>query len=257
MKTAVLLALSGICLFGQSSFEVATVKATDPEWRGGRYVRMKTAHELEARNFTLKMLVATAYNLSPKAISGGPAWVDGEHFDILAKAPGERRPTLDEQMAMLRALIAERFAVRYHREKRELPVFALTVARDGPKLKASTFDVDASPQGPPLLAFVLAPAVVRLPGKWVTIGELAAVMQRAALDRPVVDQTGLTGRYDFDLEFAPDESLFGGVLGKAPDDGTRPGFFAALREQLGLRLEATRGVVEMFVFDAAARPSEN
>jgi uncharacterized protein (TIGR03435 family) len=218
---------------------------------------MKTAHELEARNYTLKVLVAAAFNLSPKAVAGGPSWVDSEHFDILAKSPGERRPTQAEQMAMLRQLIMERFQVTFHREEKEMPVFALSLSKGGSKLQSSTLDPDALPQGPPLLAFSLAPGLVRLPAKWVTIAELADVMQRAALDRPVIDKTGLTGHYDFDLEFAPDESLFGGALGKGPDDGAKPGLFSALREQLGLQLEATRGPVSIFVFDRASLPSEN
>jgi uncharacterized protein (TIGR03435 family) len=82
-------------------------------------------------------------------------------------------------------------------------------------------------------------------------------MQRAALDEPVLDKTGLTARYDFDLEFTPDESLFGGALGKGVDDSPKPGLFSALQQQLGLRLEATRGLVDVLVIDRVERPSEN
>jgi uncharacterized protein (TIGR03435 family) len=239
------------------AFEVASIKATPADWTKGRFIRMQSTHEFIARNHTLKTLVAAAYNLSPKAILGGPAWVDSEHFDILARAPNEGRPNLDEQMGMLRKLLAERFKLTFHREEKELPVFALTAAKGGSRLKASTVSPDAVPEGPPPLVFVIAPQEVRLPGRYASMGELASVMQRAALDRPVIDKTGLAGRYDFDLEWTPDESQFGGVLGKAVEDTSKPGLFTAIQQQLGLRLEATRGPVRMFVFDGAERPSEN
>ncbi|HTS64881.1 MAG TPA: TIGR03435 family protein [Candidatus Acidoferrales bacterium] len=241
------------------SFEVATIKPTALDWTGGRFIRMQTAHQLIARNHTLKTLIAAAYNLNFKSISGGPAWVDSDHFDILAKAPGEARPALDEQMAMLRKLLADRFGLAFHREPKEMPIYALTVARGGCKLTESTVSPDASPEGPPALVFVVSPQLVRLPGRSATVAEIASVMQRAALDRPVVDRTGLSARYDFDLEFMPDETLFGGMLGKPPAAGesTKPGLFAAIQEQLGLRLEATRGQVDLFVIDKAKQPSEN
>jgi uncharacterized protein (TIGR03435 family) len=87
--------------------------------------------------------------------------------------------------------------------------------------------------------------------------DLASVMQRAALDYPVLDKTGLTARYDFDLEFTPDETVFGGMLGKGADDSTKPGLMGAISQQLGLKLEATRGTVDALVIDRATRPSAN
>src|SRR5262249_17267778 len=110
--------------------------------------------------------------------------------------------------------------------------------------------------GPPPLVFVLAPDVVRVPARSATTTELTYILQRAAFDRPVLDKTGLTARYDFDLEFAPDESLFGGAL-RAPADATRPGLFAAIQEQLGLKLESTKGPVSTLVIEKIDRPSEN
>jgi uncharacterized protein (TIGR03435 family) len=238
------------------SFEVATIKPAAPD-AIGRYIRMQSAHQFVAHNHGLRTLIAAAYNLSPRAISGGPAWVDSDHFEILAKSPGEVRPSLDEQMAMLRKLVADRFKLSFHRENNELPIYALTVAKGGPRLKETTLTPDASPEGPPPLVFVVAPELVRLPGRSATISELASVLQRAALDHPVIDQTGLSARYDFDLEFTPDESLFNGMLGKGVENGTKPGLFSALQQQLGLRLEATRGMVSVFVIDQAERPSDN
>jgi len=115
---------------------------------------------------------------------------------------------------------------------------------------------DGPPQGAPPLIFVLSPEIVTLPGRDATMAELASVMQRAALDRPVIDKTGLSGRYDFDLEWTPDESQFGGAL-HPPNTEAKPGLFAAMQQQLGLRLEATKGPVNTIVIDQAIRPSEN
>jgi uncharacterized protein (TIGR03435 family) len=237
-------------------FEVATIKPTDPGFQG-RFIRMESTHQLVARNHALNTLIAAAYNLNPRAISGGPAWIESDHYDILAKAPGEVRPNLDEQMAMLRKLLADRFKLTFHREQKELSIYALTVAKSGSKVKESAVSPDDSPIGPPPLIFVVTPPAVRLPGRYATMAELASVFQRGVLDRPVVDKTGLPGRYDFDLEFTPDESQFGGVLGRPPGDAPLPGLFAAIQQQLGLRLEATKGPVDVLVIDGAARPSEN
>lgn len=238
------------------AFEVATVKPTALDWGGGRYIRMQSGHQFLAKNHTLKTLIAAAYNLSPKAISGGPAWIDTDHFDILAKAPGESRPDLEEQMSMLRKLLAERFKLTFHREPKEMSVYALTVAKSGSRLKESTASPDAAPEGPPPLVFALNPQLIRLPGRSASVAELASVFQRAALDRPVIDKTGLSGRYDFDLEFVPDEIFFGGALGRSTDD-TKPGLLTAIQEQLGLRLEATKGLVSTLVIDQTGRPTEN
>jgi uncharacterized protein (TIGR03435 family) len=218
---------------------------------------MQSTHEFAAKNHTIKTLIAAAYNLNPRAISGGPEWVDSEHYDIVAKAPNQARPNLDEQMSMLRKLLADRFQLTFHREPKELRVYALTVAKGGPKLKESTVSPDASPEGPPPLIFVVSPQLVRLPGRNATMADFASVMQRAALDYPVLDKTGLSAKYDFDLEFTPDETVFGGVLGKGADDAARPDLFGAISQQLGLKLEATRGLVETLVIDRVARPSEN
>lgn len=241
------------------AFEVATIKPTAPDWSGGRFIRMQSADRFVARNHALRTLLAAAYELHPHAIVGGPAWTDSDRYDILAKTPGTVRPNLNEQMAMLRKLLTDRFKLTFHRGSKELPIYALTVAKTGAKLKESAASQDASPEGPPPLVFVISPQLVRLPGHNASMSELASVMQRAALDRPVVDKTGISGRYDFDLEWTPDESQFGGVLGRpaSSDDSGKPGLFAAIQQQLGLRLEATRGMVALLVIDHVERPSEN
>ena len=108
-------------------FEVATIKPTAPDWNGGRYMRMKSANQFEAKNYTLKVLLSVAYNLSAPEILGGPDWVDSDRYDILGKTPGDARPTPDQQMAMLRKLIADQFDLAFHRERRETSIYSLTV----------------------------------------------------------------------------------------------------------------------------------
>jgi uncharacterized protein (TIGR03435 family) len=259
---ALILAASG--MFAQSpptrpafdSFEVATIKPTTLDWpAGGRFMRMQTAHQFVARNYTLRVILAAAWNLTPRAISGGPAWVDSDRYDILAEAPGQVRPTTDEQMSMLRKLLSERFSLTFHREQKEFSIYALTIAKNGSKLTAST--PTTSPEGSPPLVFVLSPDGARLAARDATMGDLAWVMQRSALDRPVVDKTGLHGRYDFDLEWTPDETQFGGNVPTVSPEHPKPDLFAAMQEQLGLRLEATKGPIEALVIDRVERPSDN
>jgi uncharacterized protein (TIGR03435 family) len=214
---------------------------------------MQGAHQFVAKNHALKTLIAAAYNLTPNTISGGPDWINSDRFDIQAKTPGELQPNLDDQMSMLRTLLADRFKFTFHRESKEFSIYVLTVAKGGPKMKAGT----ESPDGQKPLIFVVSPQGVSLPGRNATMAELASVMQRSALDRPVVDKTGLDGRYDFDLEWAPDESQFQGALARQSPESTKPGLFAALQEQLGLKLEAARGPIETLVIDHVERPTEN
>ena len=216
-------------------------------------MRMQTARQFVARNYTLRVILAAAFNLTPGAVSGGPSWVDSDRYDIVAKAPGEIRPDTEEQMAMLRKLLTDRFSLTFHREPKEFSIYALTVTKNGSKLTAST--PDQSPEGSPPLVFALSLAGARFTARDASMGEFAWVMQRSALDRPVADQTGLLGRYDFDLEWSPDETQFdGNVPPKNPDE---PDLFAAMQQQLGLRLEATKGLIDALVIDRVQRPSEN
>src|ERR1035437_9518523 len=239
-----------------SEFEVASIKPTPPS-AGGRWIRMLSTNEFAAKNHAVKTLIAAAYDLNPQAILGGPTWVESDRYDIVARTPGGVRSTLNEQMLMLRKLLADRVRLTFHREEKEMRVYALTVARGGPKLKESTLSPDQSPQGPPPLIFVVSPQLVKLPGHYATMAEFASILQRSALENPVLDRTGLSGRYDFDLEFTPDETVFGGALGKGTDDSTSPNLFGAIQQQLGLRLEATKGPVQALVIDRVERPSEN
>jgi uncharacterized protein (TIGR03435 family) len=236
------------------AFEVATIKPTALDAKAGRYITMQGTNRFVAKYYTLKLLIAAAYNLSPKVISGGPGWSESDHFDILALTPGDTRPSQPEQMAMLRTLLSERFKLSFHREPKEFSIYALEVDKGGPKLKES---MAAASDPPQLISTVYPPARIHLPAKNATMSDFTSLMQRALLDRPVVDRTGLTGRYDFDLDWAPDETQFGGEVPVAPADAQAPPFFTAIEQQLGLRLEATRGMVDALVIDQAEPPSAN
>jgi uncharacterized protein (TIGR03435 family) len=236
------------------AFEVATIKPTALDAKAGRYITMQGTNRFVAKYYTLKLLIAAAYNLSPKVISGGPGWSDSDHFDIVALTPGDTRPSQPEQMAMLRTLLSERFKLSFHREPKEFSIYALEVDKGGPKLKESTAAASDPPQ---LISTVYPPARIHLPAKNVMMSDFVSLLQRALLDRPVVDRTGLTGRYDFDLDWAPDETQFGGEVPVAPADAQALPFFTAIEEQLGLHLEATRGTVEALVIDHAKPPSAN
>ena len=234
------------------AFEVATIKVTEPDFRG-RYIQMQGTNRFIERAYTVKLMIAAAYDLNSKTISGGPAWMNDDHYDIDAVTPGAVRPTHDEQMAMLRGLLSERFGLKFHREQKEFSIYALEIARGGPKLRPP-----AAPDVPPAVGpGVVYPQHLALPGRNATLGELASLLQRAIMDRPVVDRTGLTGRYDFDLDWAPDETQVGGELPKVPVDAPAAPLFEAIQKQLGLKLEATRGQVAALVVDAVKRPMAN
>lgn len=233
------------------AFEVATIKPVASDPKASRYITMQGNTRFVEKDYTLKGLIAAAYNLNPHAISGGPDWMDAEHYDITAISPGSVRPTREEQMAMLRKLLEERFALAFHRESRDLSMFALKIAKGGSRLRENTNN-----QIPALVSMVY-PQSIKLPARNVTMRDFASMLQRAIVDRPVVDQTGLTGKYDFDLEWAPDERQFNGEVPAASVEAPAPPLFAAVEQQLGLKLEPGRESVSALIVDRAARPSAN
>jgi uncharacterized protein (TIGR03435 family) len=154
---------------------------------------------------------------------------------------------------MLQKLLADRFKLAFHHDKKELPVYALVVAKGGPKLTKSEADANATPS-------LLFRGLGTLPVRNATIADFAGVMQAAVLDRPVVDQTGLTGRYDFVLTWTPDETQFGGLGVKVPppsENAAAPDLFTAIQQQVGLKFEPTKASVDVIVIDKVEKPSEN
>jgi uncharacterized protein (TIGR03435 family) len=195
-----------------------------------------------------------AYHVYDFQIAKGPSWVESERFDIVAKAAGE--PGHDEIQRMVQALLADRFKLTIRRETRELLVYALVVAKSGPKLHEAAKDygldgrLSIGPGG--------QPGAVKIIGQGVPLAAFASMLP-TILGRPTLDMTGLVGKFDFTLEFAPDQMMRpqnAGPDSPLPDlSGTT--IFAALQEQLGLKLEARKGPVEVLVIDRVERPAAN
>ena len=223
-------------------FEVAAIKPAPPQEVGRTSVRTSVdtgAGQLAYSNVNLRDVLRAAYRVQSYQISG-PEWLDTERFDIVATFPqnssGDRIPL------MLQALLAERFHVVLHRETKDLPAYALTVAGGGSKLKPLESSGDNfTGNSSRTVAHLEAKATMR--------GFTEYLSQR--LDRPVLDQTGLGGRFEFVLDWAIDDAVVtGGTAG--------PSIFTAVQEQLGLKLNSTKGPVETIVVDQADRvPTEN
>ena len=234
-----------------SEFEVATIKRSSPD-AGARNFRFVDARRWTANNQTLKECIAHAYSLPAELISGGPAWVDSDKYDMVAIEPGETRPSADQNTLLFQNLLVARFKLRFHRERRQMAVYNLMVGKSGHKMTESTLGpekfnliINPSPRGGPLL-----------PARATTMERFAAALQEGIVDRPVIDKTGLTKRYDFDLEFSPEGTLLappGGVSGPYIDS---PDIFTAI-QQIGLKLEPANGEVEVMVIDYAEKPSQN
>jgi bla regulator protein blaR1 len=199
-------------------------------------------------------MLTFAYGLHPDQIIGGPDWIGSDKFDITAEPEGTGMPNDKQWRSMLGKLLADRYKLAFHRDKKELPVYALTVLRTGHKLTKN----DTDPNGLPALFFR---GLGVFPVRNATMKDFAETMQAVVLDRPVVDQTALQGRYDFTLTWTPDETQFGGRGGQAPppaDASTAPpGLFTAIQEQLGLTLVSTKLPVEVFVIDRLEKPTAN
>jgi uncharacterized protein (TIGR03435 family) len=188
-------------------------------------------------------------------VTGLPAWAETEKFDITAKPDIEGTPNDKQLKGMLQKLLAERFKLTFHHEKRELPVYVLSVAKSGNKMTKEESD----PNGLPGLGFrgKLGDLIVRN----ATMGDFTGLMQSVVLDRPVLDQTGITGRWDFTLLWSPDDSQFAGMGAKIPPPADNasapPNLYTAIQEQIGLKLDATKALADVLVVDKAEKPSDN
>lgn len=233
-------------------FEVATIKPSQPDQQGSGF-RVR-GREFSTVNTSLSSLLTFAYGLHPKQIVGAPAWVDSDKFDIAAHPDLPGRPDDKQWKSMLQQLLADRFELKFHHEQRELAVYALVVTEKGSKLTKSQGD----PNGLPGMFFR---GLGNLPATNATMQDFAGLLQSAVLDRPVVDQTGLTGRWDFTLNWTPDESQFVSLGIKVPPPSDKPdappGLFQAIQEQLGLKLNAVKTPVDVLVIDHVEKPSAN
>ncbi|MEP6535395.1 MAG: TIGR03435 family protein [Bryobacteraceae bacterium] len=233
-------------------FEVATIKPATPDKPGKGF--MVRGRQFSTMNTTLNDLITFAYGIHSKQIAGGPSWMETEKFDIAAQPGGEGQPNDKQWKGMVQKLLADRFKLTFHRDKKELGVYAMVVGKNGPKMTKS----EGNPSGLPGLFFR---GLGVLPATNATMADFAGVMQGAVLDRPVVDHTGLTGRWDFTLTWTPDEFQFGGMGAKMPpppnNGAAPPDLFTAMQEQLGLKLESTKAQAEVFVIDHVEKPTDN
>lgn len=272
----VILGLAAVCLANTQSFEVASVKVADPAGGGrgagkaGRGGGAGTADptRFTRRNATLAGLIQTAYSVQPYQVIG-PPWLASEHYDIVAKVP--EGTTRDEQWVMLRNLLATRFALKVHRENREMDTYDLVIAKGGKKFKESTKDdplpaadakITVGPDGYPVLPPGIGEVTWPKGNSWIYVLHeqisIAALIARFSRDfqRPINDRTGLSGKFDIALHWAPEMSASAGEPGTAPDP--EPLIFDALQSQLGLKLESKKAPVEVIVVDHADKiPVEN
>lgn len=268
LTLASLVALSACGAFGQS-FEVASVKRNKSGDPGGR-TELQPGGRFRAVNVTVRQLLPRAYGVQDFQIVGGPPWINSDRFDIEAKA--DAAATAESVAAMLRNLLIERFKLTVHRETRDLPIYALVMARSdgrlGPKLSRSKVDCDAVAEEavarggapPPVKAGEAPPCSIG----FTAIG-LMSVRSKPMTDvvrvlsqltqHVVVDGTGISGGVDFDLSWTPDQVPAGTDLPGADPNG--PSIFTAAQEQLGLKLESRKAPLEALVVAGIEAPTEN
>jgi uncharacterized protein (TIGR03435 family) len=237
------------------SFEVATIKPNDS---GGTSMQVLTfrGRNLITVNSSLADLIMFAYSVQMKQIIGAPDWIERDRYDLNATPDQEGTPTADQVRLMIRKLLADRFQLKFHHDKRELSAFVLTVGKDGSKLKP------AQPNGN-LHGIGMQPAAsgAMMFANNSPISAFTSFLQSLVLDRPLVDQTGLTGRYDLTVTFTPDDSLFNGHPPAFPKlaEGVEaaPSFFDAIQQQLGLKLTVKKTQVDVLAIDHVEKPSAN
>lgn len=250
---AMLVSLTGIStaqLQGpRLTFDVVSIHPSNPEAIGGVVKPMLRGTGYTVQNMTVKTMMSVMYRIPGSRIVGGPDWFDSQRYDVLAKADHES--SLHDLHTMFQNLLADRFGLKFHIETKTGPVYELVVDKSGVKMKADgvadEMRLAVIPKGPG--EFV---------GTKVPMSYLCFFLgqQITGTDRPVIDKTGLTQAYDFTLTFLPD---FPGVPTDKldPQLQARPALFDAVKEQLGLKLELTRGPVDSFVIDHIERPTEN
>ncbi len=234
------------------TFEVATIKPSDPNVPGNWF--RVNGRNFTTHNISLDGLIKFAYGVHGKQILNGPDWMDHDTYDIAAVPDGEGQPSDKQWKGMLQKLIAERFKMTFHQDKRELAVFALTVSKDGPKNMAENTGGGSLPG----MFFRGTPGGIMLPANNATMKDFTGLLQEVVLDKPVVDQTGLKGRYDFTLKWAPDDSQFGGHVPPPSDAADAPpNLFTAVQEQIGLKIDSTKAMVDVMVVDHVEKPTAN
>jgi len=234
-------------------FEVASIKRSPASQPGFGF--NVTATEVRSQNISVAGMILFTFELHATQVAGLPAWAEGEPYQIIAKLPGGGEPTDDQIRTMLKNLLKSRFGLAYHMEKRELPVYAIGIGKNGPSGIKMAINKDGGPS-------IGAQRPGRVSFRGATMSNLATQLQLRVLDRPVVDQSGLTARYDFTLDWRPDEFQFprfsaaqrAAAIAAAE---ASPDLFTAFQEQLGMKLEAKKASMNVLVVDSVSRPTEN
>ena len=262
------IAASGPQAQTQEGFEVASIRRNvSGNQQGGGLAAAQPGGRYIGVGVTLRRMVEDAYG--PGEVVGGPAWIDRDRFDVQARAAGDRTPA--QIQLLLRSLLSERFKVVVHTETREVPVYALTVARSDGQLGRWLSESDPRCAEEARRYFPDAESATSVPcgdfrlrarsltARAMTMSGLSARLS-GRVDRPVLDRTGLVAAYDLELEWSSDVGLRQAPPGSGGADELRPdgvSLFTALQEQLGLRLDPTRGHVDVIVIDRAELPTPN
>lgn len=235
------------------SFEIATIKPNNSGIPIMQDLRID-GRRFVTRNSSLGDLIAFAYKVQVKQIVGAPDWLNQDRYDVTGAPSGDRTPSMTQVGIMVQRLLEDRFKLTFHHETREMPAYVLSVAKNGPKLTPPVLP------GPlPTIGFRPAPNGLTLLDLNGTLSAFASVLQIMVLDRPVVDQTGVAGRFDVQVTFTPDESEFKGQRMVPPTDAASaaPSLFDAVQQQLGLKLSAQKAQVDVISIDHVEKPSPN
>jgi uncharacterized protein (TIGR03435 family) len=233
------------------TFEVATIKPSQPDEQRSVVVQ---GTRLVTADTSLVDLMMFAYSVHSLQITDGPEWLRTEKFDVVVQPSVPSRPSSAQMRSIIQKLLADRFKLVFHHAQRELPVYRIVTAKGGPKLIPTTKEEQGTNTA--AIGFTEGSMTVRN----ATLSEFASLMQRyVRLDRPIVDHTGIAGKYDFELSWTPDFSQFDG---KSPwhartGESEPPTLYTAIQEQLGLKLEAAREPADVFVIDHVEKPSDN
>jgi len=232
------------------TFEIASIKPTKPGNRPGGIKPKPAGQGYDAQGASVRLMISLMYRMPIQHITGGPAWLDNDLWDVEAKA--DKAYNIDDLHTMFQNLLADDFKLKFRKELKEGPVYALTVDKSGSKMKLndSPQDFEIPIRGGGQGAF----AGKRVPMEYLCYF-LGQVLRND--DRQVIDRTGLTGFYDFTLTFQPDLPPGFDKANLPPELLDRPSIFEALKQQLGLKLEAQKGPVPYFIIESAEKPPAN
>ena len=273
--------IATVLAFGQNAqtpapaFDVASIKPAAPGQRG-RFIRSMPGGHVNVTNMPLKDLIQMAYKIQPFQITGGPPGLDSDAWDINAKPDSDPGP--NQMPLMLQGLLADRFGLKFHRETRDMQIYVLVAANEKGKPTpglalakeggCTVPDPSKPPpppepgKGPTLFCGGMFMGLNQMHAQAVPLANLIPMLSRT-LGRTVIDKTGITAKYDINLEWTPDpgqnepDAIAPPGVPPPTFDPNGPSIYTALQEQLGLKLESQKGAVEVFVIDHAEKPAEN